>query len=294
MSSSENEVGSPLLTLPGGTQTQAANKLETLRLTEGKELRNRIYGHVTLDKHFRVLRKPTWRQPRPTDHVWKPNLWQCGHGLTQVCRDIRTEFVPLYRAAVIDSVLPQDLYEYVETFLRGFGPSDTEVAGCVIIDFSANFSSILDIKPLLLLLRQARNLHVGTYDILEPEAVQLDQHLPAPEIRDILSNLYDIVDLETFYSYVESAMTMLEIECDDTKGVEIVFELEPDYWETWMGVWSRPQDDPQSRVGIPLEIADNVVRWGRECGMELNRAEGSHLTVNFRQGPGVSLGPDAS
>lgn len=289
MSSFGNVVGSPLLALPGGMQIQAADKLELLRLTSRKELRNRIYGHVTLHKQFRVLRKPTWRQPRPADHGWKSSLWQSGYGLTQVCRDIRAEFLPLYRAAIIDNVLPQDFYEYIDAFLRGFGTSDAEVAGCVIIDFSANVSSILDIKPLLMLLRHARNLHVGTYDILEPEAVQPGQHIPAPEIRDILSNLYDIVDLETFYSYVESAMTVLEVECDDTKGVEIIFELNPDYWEPWMGVWSRPQNDPQSRIGIPLEIADDVVQWGRQCGMELNRAEGSHLTVNFRRGPRTSL-----
>ncbi|KAJ4332870.1 hypothetical protein N0V87_008083 [Didymella glomerata] len=144
---------------------------------------------------------------------------------------------------------------------------------------------MLDIKPLLLLLRDANNFHVGTYDIIEPEGFDLGQNVPAPDIRDVLTDLYDIVDLEAFYDYVANAMTMLEVECDDTKGVEIVFELDLEHWEPWMGVWSRPQDDPQSRIGIPLEIAENVVQWGRGCGMALQRAEGSHLTVNFRQEP---------
>ena len=208
--------------------------------------------------------------------------------MTQVCRNIRSEFLALYRAAILDNVLPQDLYEYIYAFLNSPGTSNDEIAGSIIIDFSANFSSVLDIRSLLLLLRDADNLHVGTYDILEPEDFPINQHLPAPDIRDILSNLYDIVNLEVFYNYVENAMTMLEVECDDTKGVEIVFQLSPEHWEPWMGVWSRPQDDPQSRIGIPLEIADDVVQWGRGCGMELNRAQGSHLTVNFRKAPRAS------
>ncbi|KAF3035351.1 hypothetical protein E8E12_007428 [Didymella heteroderae] len=186
------------------------------------------------------------------------------------------------------------MYEYLDAFHRLSETRDDKIAGSVIIDFSANFSSVLDIKPLLMLLRVANNFHVGTYDILEPDGFQLGQHIPAPDMRDILSDLYDIVDLEAFYNYVESAMTLLEVECDDIKGVKIVFELDPQYWEPWMGVWSRPQDDPQSRIGIPLEIAENVVQWGRQCGMELKRAEGSHLTVNFRQGLRASSMLDAS
>jgi hypothetical protein len=212
--------------------------------------------------------------------------------LAQVCHDIRSEFLPLYRSVIVDNVLPQDLYEYIEAFLRMPSTSDDQIAGSVIIDFSGNMSSVLDIRPLLLLLRNVKKLHVGTYDIVEPEGFQHGGYFPTPDIRDILSDLYDIVDLVAFYDYVERAMTRLEVECDDTKGVEIVFELIPEYWENWMGVWSRPQDDPQSRVGIPLEIAENVVHWGRGCGMELNRAEGSHLTVNFRQGAQASPPPD--
>jgi hypothetical protein len=177
------------------------------------------------------------------------------------------------------------LYEYIDVFSRISGTRDDAIAGSVNINFSANVSSMLDIKPLLLLLRDANNFHVGTYDIIEPEGFDLGQNVPAPDIRDVLTDLYDIVDLEAFYDYVANAMTMLEVECDDTKGVEIVFELDLEHWEPWMGVWSRPQDDPQSRIGIPLEIAENVVQWGRGCGMALQRAEGSHLTVNFRQEP---------
>ncbi|KAL1592736.1 hypothetical protein SLS60_011152 [Paraconiothyrium brasiliense] len=244
------------------------------------ELRNRIYDHVPEENKFRVLRKPESQKPK--DHIFKTNLWSSpGLALTQVCRSIRSEFLPLYRAATLDNVLPQELYEYIETFLMVPDNNDDEIIGSVLIDLSANFSSCLDIKALLHLLRRARNLHVGTYDIIQPESLGRPGDV-VPDIQDILTSLYDIVDLEAFYGYVEKAMTMLEIECDETKGVEIVFELGTDYWEGWMGAWSKPDHDPSYR--IPLELGESVVRWGRGCGMELDRAAGSHLTVNFRRG----------
>ncbi|KAJ4351254.1 uncharacterized protein N0V89_006593 [Didymosphaeria variabile] len=252
----------PLLNLPG-------------------ELRNRIYDHVLDENKFRVLRKPKILKSK--DHIFKTSLWSSpGLGLTQVCRSIRSEFLPSYRAVTLGNVVPQELYEYIDTFLREPGKKNEEVIGSVIIDFWANISSSLDIKPLLRLLRRATNLHVGTYDIIQPEGFVVAGRTPVPDVQDILTSLYDVVDLEAFYNYVERAIIALEVESDETKGVEIVFELGADYWEEWMGVWSKPDHDPSYR--IPLELGDKVVQWGRGCGMELDRAAGSHLTVNFRRG----------
>ena len=249
-------------------------------LTQPQELRNRIYSQVLEDDKFRVLRKP--KQQKPKDHVFKKNVWESGFGLTQVCRGIRNEFLSLYRAVTLDNVTPWELYEYVDLFLRAPGVGDGEIVGSVIVDFSASFPSSLDIKPLLLLLRRAKRLHVGTYDIVQPEDFELPSCISVPDVQDILTELYDIVDIEAFYDYVEVAMTVLEVECDDTKGTEIVFELGPDYWQDWMGDWSKPDHDPN--YVIPLELGEKVVQWGKGCGMELNRAAGSHLTVNFRRG----------
>ena len=180
-------------------------------------------------------------------------------------------------------VEPEDVYEYIETFLTVPGVSEEQVVGSIVMDITSyaipRSGTCTDIRPLLRLLRRAKGLYVGAHEITYDED---NSRFPPPSIQEILVQLYDVVDIEAFFDYVERAMTKLEIESDDTKGVEIIFELGPEYWEDWMGIWSKPDHDPDYR--IPLEQEDMVVRWGRECGMELNRATGSHLTVNFRQG----------
>jgi hypothetical protein len=198
---------------------------------------------------------------------------------------IRSEFLPLYRARTRVSVMPPDLYKYISTFLAPPGVSDDEIVGFITLDLSEHphTTACIDIKPLLQLLRRAKNLRVGTPDIIYIQGHSDSdprENEREPTIQEILVDLYDIQDLDIFYDYVDKAMTTLELECDDMKGVEIVFELDPEYWEAWMGEWSKPDHDPNYR--IPIELEDNVVRWGRQCGMELNRSMGSHLTVNFR------------
>lgn len=210
-------------------------------------------------------------------------LWRSSFGFTQACRTIRSELLPLFRMHTVIYVEPEDVYEYIETFLTVPGVSEEQVVGSIIMDITSyaipRSGTCTDIRPLLRLLRRAKGLYVGAHEITYDED---NSRFPPPSIQEILVQLYDIVDMEAFYDYVERAMTKLEIESDDTKGVEVIFELGPEYWEEWMGIWSKPDHDPHYR--IPLEQGDMVVRWGRECGMELNRATGSHLTVNFRQG----------
>ena len=233
------------------------------------------------------MRKPKQRKPSSLDFKNSVHgLWEQYFALTQVCRRIRIEYLPLFRFNTIDIVTPQHLYEYIDTFLALPGMSDDQVIGSVLLDFEANVDICLDIKPLLQRLRKSKNLRVGTYDfttVSEVEGVvRITDFPPPPELPDVLVEIYDIHNVDSFYDYVEMAMMALELEHGEQKGIEIVFVLKPEYWEDWMGEWSKPDHDPNYR--IPLELADNVVQWGRGCGMELNRAAGSHLTVNFRRG----------
>lgn len=230
----------------------------------------------------RLLHKPNQRvrEAQPGKAV----LWSTYYGLTQVCRLIRSELTPLYKAHTVVHVEPRLLSDYINTFLAVPGVSDDQIVGSVIIDVMCSSfpcdSSCIDIKPLLLLLRRAKNLYVGVHDIVTDYDVE--SLSDTRSIQDTLMLLYDIVDVDAFYDYVEKAMTALEIEYDGEKGVEIVFELGHEYWEEWMAVWSKPDHLPDYR--IPLDLGDRVVEWGRGCGMELNRPAGSHLTVNYRRG----------
>jgi hypothetical protein len=230
----------------------------------------------------RFLYKPNQRFREA--HPGKAVLWSSHYGLTQACRLTRSELSPLYKAYTIVHVEPRLLSDYINTFLAVPGVSDDQIVGSVIIDVECSSfprdSSYVDIRPLLPLLRRAKNLYIGVHDIVTDNDVECLTNTRS--IQDTLTLLYDIVDMDAFYDYVEKAMTALEIEYDGEKGVEIIFELGPEYWEDWMEVWSKLDHLPDYR--IPLDLGDRVVEWGRGCGMELNRLAGSHLTVNYRRG----------
>lgn len=198
-------------------------------------------------------------------------------GLTQVCRQLRSEFLPLYKAKTTVSLLPINMYAYIDTWIAPLGLNEDEILGHVIIDvFDADPQQlrVLDIKPVLQLLRRARKLRVETFDIMD----WLSDNERG--IEATLVDLYDIHDFRAFHGYMEQAMTKVEVRASEEIGVEIVFELRIGAWEEWMGEWSKPDHDPDYR--IPIELEDRVVMWGRLCGMDLNRSMGSHLTVNFR------------
>ena len=238
----------------------------------------------------RFMHKPDQhpREAQPVGDVF----WGSMYGLTQACRLTRSELTPLYQAHTVVHVEPRLLREYIDTFLAVPGVSDDQMVGSVIIDISCTMfpcspaSSCTDIKPLLPLLRRAKNLHIGVHDFFDGDNIFADDDFDSPSktrsIQETLTLLYDIVDLDAFYDYVEKAMTALEIQYDEEKGVEIIFELGHEYWEEWMEVWSKPDHLPNYR--IPLDVGDKVVEWGRGCGMELSRPAGSHLTINYRRG----------
>ncbi|KZM18881.1 hypothetical protein ST47_g9967 [Ascochyta rabiei] len=254
-------MGCPLLNLPG-------------------ELRNRIYNYTVEENTIKLGKK---QEPLKSRLATNRQFFS----LTQVCRSIRSEFSPLYRARTWVSLIPQDLYDYIGTFLAQPGVTGDEMVGLITLDLAAqpHTTACIDMKPLLQLLRRAVNLHVGTPDITNPPFVpglRPGIENREPSIQNILVDLYDIYDMCMFHEYMNEAMTALELECDDAKGVEVVFELGPEHWEVWMGEWSKPDHDPDYR--IPIELEDKVVRWGMQCGMELDQSMGSHLTVNFRRG----------
>jgi hypothetical protein len=181
-------------------------------------------------------------------------------------------------------ILPDELYDYIDTFFSPPGISDEEIVGSILLDLIDPHRYTLrriDIKPLLHLLRRAENLIVSTHDIIDTSTF-FHVHGRNPTIQDILADLYDIHDMDMFLDYVDQAMTALELRGSEETGIEIVFELGERYWEEWMAEWSKESDG--SGVGIPVELQADVVRWGRGCGMELDTQMGSHLTVNFRRG----------
>ncbi|KAJ4309206.1 hypothetical protein N0V94_009033 [Neodidymelliopsis sp. IMI 364377] len=200
------------------------------------ELRNRIYVYVVETQLIRLVRRQTQESTPTTPRI---EAGQQFSSLTQACRRLRFEFSPIYKAKTTVLILPHELYDYIDSFLSPPGIKDEEIVGSILLDLIDPHRYTLrriDIKPLLHLLRRAKNLHVSTHDIIDISTF-VHAHDRNPTIQDILADLYDIHDMDIFLDYVEQAMTALELRGSEETGVEIVFELDEGHWEEWMAEW---------------------------------------------------------
>jgi hypothetical protein len=82
--------------------------------------------------------------------------------LAQVCRQIRTEFLSVYKERTQTGVDPYDLDEgYIPTLLAPPCVKDEDVIGnLVIVIFEMNEASYYDITPIIRLAQQAKRLRV--------------------------------------------------------------------------------------------------------------------------------------
>ncbi|KAF2993454.1 hypothetical protein E8E13_002209 [Curvularia kusanoi] len=69
---------------------------------------------------IRLTRKPGHEQD------W-PNLLRISVGLTQTCRQLRQEFLPIHQACVTVRVTKKDLPEYTATFIDGLDVANLNV-----------------------------------------------------------------------------------------------------------------------------------------------------------------------
>lgn len=199
---------------------------------------------------------------------------------------MRQEFLPLYNAHTTLYLPPSSLYPYISTVLTTPTTPAEQITASLVLDVacsaSPHTSSSIDVKPLLPLLETAPGLKVYTTDIVS------DASTPPVLLQHTLQLLYDITDYAAFLAYVDTCMAAVEIEYDDRRGVEVIFVLRETVWEDWMGVWSEVEGTDGE--GIPLELADRVMEWGRGAGMGLGWGSGSYLTVNYRRAVGEGEG----
>ncbi|KZM18888.1 hypothetical protein ST47_g9968 [Ascochyta rabiei] len=111
-----------------------------------------------------ILLRHATDTPRKKPYKDRLKARQQSFGLTQACRHMRLEYLPLYRAQtkVTCRVHPCEVYDYIETFLMRPGIEDEEVTGALIIDLHTRFPQSINIKPLLQLSKIAQYLSVHT------------------------------------------------------------------------------------------------------------------------------------
>lgn len=188
--------------------------------------------------------------------------------LTQVCRQIRSEVLPLYRDCLLRttvSLKASDIYYYINAWVI---PSDTkkeDIVGSLVLDIGRSYNDndwvILDIRPLLQLSKQAPGLRLGINDLDDSRYVrQSPRHA---SIENTLVNLLAIVDTDKFYDYAETATTKL-VWHDNRGAPALVFEMKPDCWEEWMAE-KTCGDELDWAFSAEREV--DAINWARRCGL---------------------------
>lgn len=251
-----------LLALPGGTYRTIPNL--PWPNTTTAELRNRIYSFACEEGTISLKRV---RDPAPI--AWR-DIKRQFLGLTQVCHMVRSEFLPIYRAQTKVSLLHYDFHEYIDTVLVSEGVSDDKVVGHLTLGIIGNEPLVrLNLKSLLQLMRRAKNLRL---------------EFPIPmkgwTLEDMLVDMFDIRDKDTFYEYMSKAIAAFELLCGEYLDTKFMFEISPGYWEAWMEDRCRPDHDPDTSFPQGWDL--KVVQWGTQCGMDLKAMIASF--VYFRRG----------
>jgi hypothetical protein len=237
-----------------------------------RELRNRIYDCLKDDVCFAdegilPLRRVN---EQPSEAIRSCTLPPGLLALTQVCRQMRSEVVPLYRdclSRTTVSLKAGDIYDYIDAWVTPASVKKEDIVGRLVLDFPRSYDDtdvvILDVKPLLQLVRRCPRLCLKTYDLDDSRhARQCPRHAC---IEDTLVDLWDIEDIDKFYDYVEAATN--KVDWHDLFGFygtpTLVFDMEPYYWEAWMDQHSTG-DGSYWAMSPDGEAA--AVDWARGCG----------------------------
>lgn len=177
------------------------------------------------------------------------------HGLTQVCHQLRVEFLPLYRAQNMVHIYHYDFPDYVDMLVCSAGH---EVVGDVAVDMhngwpvcSTTVASV-DILPVLKILKTAPKLTVrcGIYHCYCnsgscPRETWKRDH--------IVGELWKISSNDAMASYVSEALGAIEL----SFVTFLKAKVKEGYWLEWMQVWNddwyRLSPDMKSATGRAMK-----------------------------------------
>lgn len=171
------------------------------------ELRNRIYSAAIADELGlekdaipRLVREKT---PQSTTILEQTGYWndlqRRAYSLTQVCRQIRKEFLPIYREIVGVRIDMRDLKDYLSTVIQNTNEDPTTVCGNISIDITSPCN--INFRDTLLLHDRAPHLHL---QFTHPEtssdmmSILLDSHL-WPKFHAYISERTNRVVLNIYF-----------------------------------------------------------------------------------------------
>ena len=172
------------------------------------ELRNCIYNYAQDPRDVRLIHKPA-QQHEQTNTTERQFF-----GLTQACRQLRAEYMPIHRAQTKAHIQCQDSVSYIKTFILPTGTDPKQARGNVIIQLpdqwyesrgasspqrdiihainlcrsapQVNIAFALSDVPLSQSRFSGRGMHHSLRDLTQPEAT--------PELHDFIQNSVEHVE----------------------------------------------------------------------------------------------------
>ena len=241
-------------------------------LTHQTEIRNRIYSFAKEDDktEFAIKQDPNGTKP----------AWQF-LALAQVCRDIRSEYLPLYRASLNLQVQPKYVYPCLDTFFVPSGVKHEGVVGRLEVAPPCGLGNTgrtqeIDLKRLIMLSSVAQDFHVRFSRVIREELYEDE----GDEIRDLtlselMKDMVGMKDWLIFSQYVQYAVQKLVLgaqQIGECAGVWLTVVVKASHWKSWMLGWNNNDcrwegsGCPRCFSGTPCRVKD-IETWSRESGM---------------------------
>ncbi|KAF1931239.1 uncharacterized protein M421DRAFT_417892 [Didymella exigua CBS 183.55] len=214
------------------------------------EIRNRIYALA--NEESRVFLR---RRHSKHDAEWSKKHRVCQFkGLTQVCRKLRTEFLPQYNQRTKVHIRLDEFESYLQDVLRVGHIEDRAVVGDVTA-YLAGCERSIDLDLLLLVqlsgLAKGFNVRINLYRnyYLDNWVAKLLQSSRSP----------------TIFNRIESTVQKIRLSENDEGVIGLVLQMRKGHWEEWMDHWCG--DGTSSDRTVEKALLDLAKIWTDTAGV---------------------------
>ncbi|KAF2030274.1 hypothetical protein EK21DRAFT_112191 [Setomelanomma holmii] len=208
-------------------------------LTLPGEIRNHVYTFACDHNEVKLTRSPSCKvQENPQEELSEGRQF---YNLTQVCRQIRTEFLPIYRHTSKVRLQYIDLPAYLKDCV--IHPSDEAASiGNITFDvFSDGEMSDnedyrpvadgkIDILPVMMLCKHGPNLHIRCGTIA---CKWCGSKSHRSDFEDTLNALFRLQEHPALAEYLKDAVAAAKLQYPP----RLTFEIRGDHWKSWMKDW---------------------------------------------------------
>jgi hypothetical protein len=235
------------------------------------------YGIVPASHLARGQLQPEWSS------IWKRREFI---GLTQVCRQIRSEYLPICKKCTKVQPNLYKVYDYIDRWVMPGDTSEDEVLGNVILEFvdaglgrnTGGLQTVktLDTWPLIILDRLFPGFRMYIQDPIQRPTYFGVMRRDCLRRTTILALSCDAKDIEALHNYMYASIANLEMASGDNI-VPFTFVMGIACWEDCMVTWTLAVECVETYEGVEpyssirLEMHDVLKSWERNCGMDIRK-----------------------